>query len=137
MLKLNKTNRLGAYASASVITGVMAGAQDANATTGFQTILDNITDQISDLPGFITAIAYIIGVLFAVLGILKIKDHVENPSQTPLREGVIRLAVGGMLFTLPLILQAMQDLLDNGAAGANVDVDRVKVINIDDFNDIN
>ena len=89
MLKLNKTNRLGANASASVITGVMAGAQDANATTGFQTILDNITTRFL-ICRFYHCYRAIIGVLFAVLGILKIKDHVEKPAK-PLREGVIRL----------------------------------------------
>lgn len=132
MLKLNKKlNRLTAYTSASLVTGLMA-SKDAHAGGGgntFTTISKTITDQIGGLPGFITAISYIMGVMFAVLGILKIKDHVENPSNTPLKEGAIRLAVGGGLFTVPLITEAMQNLVGTGA-GVNVQ----KMDNINTFN---
>ncbi len=121
MLKLNKKlNRLGAYTSASLVTGLMA-SQDAKAgTNSFNDITGNIVAGISNLPGFLTAIAYIMGVIFAVLGILKIKDHVENPSQTPLKDGAIRLAAGGALFTVPIITEAMQNLVGNGGVGADV-----------------
>ncbi|HAJ90016.1 MAG TPA: hypothetical protein DCM27_03220 [Rhodospirillaceae bacterium] len=126
MLKLNKKiNRLGAYTSASLVTGLMSSTK-ANAAT-FTTITKTITDQIGGLPGFITAIAYIMGTLFAVLGILKIKDHVENPSNTPLREGAIRLAVGGGLFVVPLITEAMQNMV--GVGGKGVELQQMKNIN--------
>lgn len=127
MLKLNKKmNRLGAYASASLVAGLLSSTS-AHANASFTTITKNITEQIGGLPGFITAIAYIMGTLFAVLGILKIKDHVENPSNTPLREGAIRLAVGGGLFVVPLITEAMQNLL--GTSGSGVDVQKMGNIN--------
>ncbi len=130
MLKLNKKlNRLGAYTSASLVTGLMA-SQEAHATpaNSFNTITGNIITGISNLPGFLTAIAYIMGVIFAVLGILKIKDHVENPSQTPLKEGAIRLAAGGALFTVPLITEAMQDLVGSSGKGAGVTAATMKGI---------
>jgi hypothetical protein len=126
MLKLNKKmNKLGAYATASVITGLMsvgtANATPAPAPAGnsFNSISQNVTNQIGTLPGFITALAYILGTLFAVLGLLKIKDHVENPSNAPLKDGLIRLAIGGALFVVPLITEAMQNLVGQGGAGVN------------------
>lgn len=125
MLKLNKLNRIGAYTSASMVTGLMA-SKDAEAAS-FTSISQTITSQIGGLPGFLTAIAYIMGVIFAILGILKIKDHVENPSQTPLKEGAIRLAAGGGLFVIPLITEAMQNLV--GTAGTGVDVQSMSNIN--------
>lgn len=133
MLELHKKlNRLTAYTSASVVTGLMfskdAHAAPASGNT-FTSISKTITEQIGGLPGFITAISYIMGVMFAVLGILKIKDHVENPSNTPLKEGAIRLAVGGGLFTVPLITEAMQNLVGTGAG-----VDIQKMDNINSFN---
>ncbi len=131
MLKLNKKlNRLTAYTSASLVTGLMA-SKDAHASGGnsFTTITKTITDQIGGLPGFITAIAYIMGVMFAVLGILKIKDHVENPSNVPLKEGAIRLAVGGGLFTIPLITEAMQNLVGTGAGVEVQKLDNIKTFN--------
>jgi hypothetical protein len=129
MLKLNnKLNRLGAYTSASLVTGLMA-SKDAEANS-FNSISQTITSQIGGLPGFLTAIAYIMGVIFAVLGILKIKDHVENPSQTPLKEGAIRLAAGGALFVVPIITEAMQNLIGQGGAGVTAE----SMQSIDSFN---
>lgn len=126
MLKLNKKmNRLAAYTSASLVTGLMSSTSANAGDATFTTISKTITDQIGGLPGFITAISYIMGTLFAVLGILKIKDHVENPSNTPLKEGAIRLAVGGGLFTVPLITEAMQNLVGQGTG---VDVQTMKNI---------
>ena len=128
MLKLNKKlNRLGAYTSASLVAGLMSstGAEAGDAT--FTKITQTITTHIGGSPGFITAIAYIMGTLFAVLGILKIKDHVENPSNTPLREGAIRLAVGGGLFVVPLVTEAMQNLV--GSSGSGVTVQSMNAIN--------
>jgi hypothetical protein len=54
------------------------------------------------------------GILLGVLGVLKIKDHVENPGQTPLKDGAIRLAAGGALFALPIIYEAMFETVGVG-----------------------
>ena len=95
--------------SSLVVLGMMAGADDAyaqiNAGTdgGFDDIGKDIIGGIDQLPGLVTGTSYMLGTLLGVLGILKIKDHVENPGQTPLQHGVIRLAAGGGLFALPII----------------------------------
>lgn len=121
MLKLsNKLNSLGARTGAAFVMGTMVSTE-ANAAAGaasFNQIGSNITAGIASLPGLLTAVSYIMGLIFAVLGILKIKDHVENPSQTQLKDGAIRLAVGGGLFALPIITSSMQALINNGNAGA-------------------
>jgi hypothetical protein len=59
------------------------------------------------------------GLLFSVLGVLKIKDHVENPTQTQLKDGAIRLAVGGALFVIPVVTSAMQELVNTGDSAIN------------------
>ena len=73
---------------------------------------------IQDVPGLLSGLAYIMGVILGILGVLKIKDHVENPTQTPLKEGAIRLAVGGALFALPILFESMfQTISDGQGAG--------------------
>jgi len=57
---------------------------------------------------------------------LKIKDHVENPSQTPLKDGAIRLAVGGGLFTIPIITEAMTNLLGAGVAAQSAMLNKMQ-----------
>jgi len=77
----------------------------------------------------LVALGVMTGADLAVLGVLKIKDHVENPGQTPLQHGVIRLAVGGALFAVPIITESMTELIDQGAKGNSATAAKVdKVI---------
>jgi glycerol uptake facilitator-like aquaporin len=125
MLK-QKLNRLGAMTGAAFTLGMVTSGE-AFANKNFNDIATNITAGIASIPGFLTAVSYMMGLLFAVLGILKVKDHVENPSQTALKDGAIRLAVGGGLFALPIITQAMQDLVNDGTTGA-IDANKLNKI---------
>jgi hypothetical protein len=76
-------------------------------SNNFSDIARNITTSIEELPGLVTGISYMMGLLLGVLGILKLKDHVENPSNTPMKDGAIRLAAGGALFGLPIVFESM------------------------------
>ena len=110
---INKITRKTLVFQAAIITGVLIGASSAQAAAvargrnDWSDIANNIADSIEELPGLISALAYLIGLLMAVLGIVKIKDHVENPTQTPMKDGAVRLAAGGALFGLPIITDSM------------------------------
>ncbi len=117
-------------ASASVFIGLVSGVESSFAqTTGgndFGSIANNITDSIADLPGLLTGVSYMMGILLGVLGILKIKDHVENPGNNPLKDGAVRLAAGGGLFALPIVYEAMINTV--GADGANVNAAELNAV---------
>lgn len=115
---------------AAIMTGVLMASGSAKAAAPtMSTIGTNITNSVSTLPGMLAGFAYLFGVLIGVLGVLKIKDHVENPSQVALKDGAIRLAAGGALFALPLIYDAMQGTVGaDTAADANVASKLNKVI---------
>ena len=125
-------NSVGAAITVGLI---VAGADSAHATTttsttgsnNFSKIAENIAGSIGSLPGLISAVAYLFGVLIGVLGILKIKDHVENPTQTPLKDGAIRLAAGGALFALPIVFESM---LNTIGKGTTVDVAKVNKVSL-------
>jgi hypothetical protein len=106
--------------SAVVVLSVMSGADNAFAADAtainFSTISGNVSTSIASLPGLIAGVSYMLGTLLGVLGILKIKDHVENPTQTPLQHGAIRLVAGGGLFALPIVFEAMQGTVGDGTA---------------------
>ncbi len=106
----------------SVVAITFALSSPAYAAGGsgksFNSIAASIINNINTLPGLISGISYLLAILFAVLGILKIKDHVENPQQTDLKDGAIRLAAGGALFALPIILQAMLNLIGGEGGSA-------------------
>ena len=102
--------------SAAFVTGLIASTDSAHASgNNFSSIAENITTSISQIPGLITGVSYMLGILFGVLGILKIKDHVEQPTQTQLKDGAIRLAAGGGLFSLPIVFEAMQQTVGDGS----------------------
>ena len=96
-------------------TVMVAGDAHAN---NFSSIGSNIIDSIAQLPTLLAGLAYMFGILLAVLGIMKIKDHVENPGQTPLKDGSIRLAAGGALFAIPIVSEAMTATIGSDGAAA-------------------
>lgn len=106
----NKTVQL----SATLAVLMMVGSVDAHANN-FSNIAENVVTSIESLPGLLTGLAYMFGILLGVLGVLKIKDHVENPGQVALKDGAIRLAAGGGLFALPIVFEAMQTTVGDGA----------------------
>jgi hypothetical protein len=83
-------------------------------------VLEKIIDSIENLPGLITAVAYVLALVAGIGGLLKLKEHVENPEQVPLREAVIRFFVGGALFALPMIYEAMFNLVGNPGFFGNI-----------------
>ena len=111
------TIRKSYYAMGAAMTaGMVISTQEAHAANSFSTISKNISVSVQDLPGLLAALSYLFGILLAVLGIMKIKDHVENPSQTPLKDGAIRLLAGGALFAIPIISEAMFNTAGTGQA---------------------
>ena len=110
------------FGDSTALFGLIPGFADT-ATLGFlggyggtvtggnvNAVLDNIIASVSDLPGLITAVAYLLGLIFGVQGILKAKDHVENPEQTPLKDSVLRFLAAGAMFALPAIFISMLEL---------------------------
>lgn len=116
---IKSINRSMLVASAAFVSGLYS--QDAHAGGGggntFDQVWGSITGGIGGLPSLISVGAYIFGILFAVLGVLKIKEHVENPQQTPLKDGAVKLAAGGALFSLPFLTDIMSNLIDGNTAG--------------------
>ncbi|MGM0422106.1 MAG: hypothetical protein ACQEQL_03300 [Pseudomonadota bacterium] len=109
-----KLKNLPARLSAIATVGFMMGVADAQAQIGFQDATDNIVTSSSDLPNLISTVAYIGGAGLGVAGVLKMKQHVDNPSQTPLKDGLVRLGAGGGLLALPFVLESMSTTIGSG-----------------------
>ena len=110
--KMSLYSRMGAMMVAGMTLG-SSGDAFAAAGNNFSKISTNIATSIASLPGLMSALAYLMGVVLGILGVLKIKDHVENPTQTPLKDGAVRLAVGGALFALPILFESMFNTIGN------------------------
>ncbi len=114
----------GAMITTSVLMSGVAHATSSGSLTpvqtkeytdaSFSTIFERITTSFGGITGLISMFAYLTGVVFAIAGILKIKDHVEAPDKTDLKAGAMRLIAGGALFALPFIMTTMQAAIGEG-----------------------
>lgn len=84
--------------SAPVTSGQSLGDVISNTVKSFKTI-----------PGFLSFIAYIFGVFLGFMGIMKLKDHVENPNQVQIWDPIKRFIAGGAFFALPTVARALQE----------------------------
>jgi len=94
----------------SVILTDTAFAQD------FNDVGQNMVDSTMTLPGLLSALAYLGGVVMGISAIFKTIDHVTNPNQTPMGVPVIRFLLGGALFSLPIIFEAALVTIGGNAA---------------------
>lgn len=83
-------------------------------------IFTNVTSSWNGFTGIFAMLAYFAGVTLAVIGVFKFKDHVDNPAQTKLSEGVKRMLAGGMFLSLPFMVRAARTaLFGDTAIGAD------------------
>ena len=78
-------------------------------------IMDNIVRDFDQLQFFVVnVVGYLLGLLFAIAGVLKLREYSDNPAQVPLKSVIIRFVAGGMLLALPTVIGAMSSLINGG-----------------------
>ena len=95
------------------LTIISSSPAFAGATNTVNDVANNMVTSSEDLPGLVAALSYLLGLALGVWGIFSLKDHVENPQQAPLRQGVVRLLAGGALFALPIIYETVLNTIGN------------------------
>ena len=117
-----KRSKISHKLAAIATAGIMAGAAtDAHATAvNFKTMSQNMVVASSGFNNLISTVCWIGGAGLGVAGIFKLKQHVDNPGQTPMKDGLIRIACGGGLLSFPFIEAAMQgSISDSSLTGIN------------------
>lgn len=67
---------------------------------------------------------YIGGAILSAVGIVDLKKHVENPTQTPLKNGLAKLGFGGVLLALPFVSGVMSETMKGEGQATYQDFDR-------------
>ena len=89
--------------AAALTTGLLLGdGAKAFAAPTFTTVGSNIHSSSWARQQWLVRLDYVCGIGLGVAGILKLKGHVDNPGQTPLKDGLIRLGAGGGLLAFPM-----------------------------------
>jgi len=116
MLKKLKTKTQ--LMSAAMMTGAMFGFSNIAEANDLNTYLENTSGRVNQIPDLVAFLSYIGGAALAALGVVKLKAHVENPSQNPMKDGLARLGFGGMLLAMPSITSTMLTTAAGGGEAA-------------------
>ncbi len=111
-MKRSMTHKLAACATLGMIAGSVSAA---DAALTFKDMSTNIITASSGFNNLISVVCWIGGAGLGVAGIFKLKMHVDNPGQTPMKDGLVRIGCGGALLAFPFIQQAMQGSISNGS----------------------
>lgn len=105
-----KTQRVSAAVMAGAMLGtfgeigeVFAGGENLNQ------YLSQGSQKVNEVPNLVAFVSYLGGTALAALGIVNLKQHVENPGNKPMKDGLAKLGFGGMLLALPTITSVMME----------------------------
>ncbi len=106
------TSPMNIFFAAPAFVSLAAGL-DAN----WNAMMGHILAAVDEIPGLVGAVGYLLGLVIMVSALYKTRDHVENPSQVPLKDAVIRFIIAGALFALPTVFEAMYETVSETGLG--------------------
>jgi len=80
-------------------------------------ISDNLYDEGKETLSMLFQAAIVIGVALTIFGLFKLKAYVDAPDQTPIQVPLMILAVAGMLFTIPWVMETSQKTVGYDSTG--------------------
>ncbi len=106
MKKSKLSHRIAAAVTVGAMMGVSGEALAGNATTAdMANLTQNIATTTGNFNTLMSLLGYVGGTGMSIAGIFKLKAHVDSPANAPLKDGLMRLAAGGALLSLPLIVR--------------------------------
>jgi intracellular multiplication protein IcmC len=97
-----------------LLSSPASAVSDSAASGTLGGVINSVRDSFSNFPDILSVISYIAGLFFAVVGVFKFKDHVDNPTNNPLSAGVKRFIAGGMMFSAPFMASTLKGTLFGG-----------------------
>lgn len=87
-------------------------ADQAQAETLGAVITSVANDTNLTLPGVFAGFSYLMGLIMGYTGIIKLKEHVENPNQVQFIEPIKRFLAGGMFFVMPFVADVLRNMIE-------------------------
>lgn len=99
--------------SAKPIYKESASTEGSHCTKGtLGGVICNVIKSSTNVPGLLTGLSYLMGLILGIMGIFKLKEHVESPNQTPIWDPMKRFLAGSAFLALPVIARAAIGTLD-------------------------
>ncbi len=81
---------------------------------GLGSVVCNTIKSFEKTPGLFAGLSYLFGLVLGFWGILKLKDHVENPNQTQIWDPIKRFIAGGAFLSLPMMTRVVYETVAKG-----------------------
>lgn len=91
------------YGLAAGVTTALMSAGSAEAG-GLAEVSGTLQTQLGSIPQLFTSASYVMGVGFTIAGLFKLKEYVDDPSGSAMKDALIRLALGALLILLPFVI---------------------------------
>jgi hypothetical protein len=119
MTKTKLTNNLfQALTMAAALAAALPLPETALAQQNLENSIAIIHGGIANMPNIIAGIFYILGAIMIGTGLMKLKMHSENPTQTPLGHGLGRIGAGAGAVALPALAAWLNNSLAIGQNSA-------------------
>ncbi|MGE3622735.1 MAG: hypothetical protein AB7H77_02510 [Bdellovibrionales bacterium] len=102
--------------TAGMMVFPLAAMAQGNGGANLGEAANNLSAFLGPVAPLISALYWLGGAVMMGAGALKLKDHAENPTTNPLRQGISRIAVGAALLTIPFFSQFAVNTLSAGDA---------------------
>lgn len=89
-------------------------------------VMGSVTTNTGPIPTLLTSLSYVTGVGFTIMGLIKMRDYVDNPSQNYMKDALARLGIGAALILLPFVINVAANTI---GAEANVTINRPALYN--------
>lgn len=113
---MHKT-RLSAAVVLTLISGTVLGAE----AQSLGDVARHITGSMSAVASLITAVSYVAGIGFAMMGLFKLKAHKDNPVQVPLSQAFVLLFISAGLVFLPSLIKTTGHTIWRDGMSASAD----------------
>ncbi len=97
---------------------VAAACPDLALAQNMQQTTSSLAASMRDMPTVLSGLAYLGGGVMVLGGANKLKQHAENPQQTPMSHGLVRMGVGGMVAGLPAFMGYINNTMSVGNSTA-------------------
>ena len=92
----------GALLAVALVTGPVHAADN------IATILREFANtQLGIIPNIVSAFCYVGGIFMMVAGVIKLKEHADNPNGAKMTPALVRLVVGAALVVLPTLTEVL------------------------------
>ncbi|MFI4937809.1 MAG: type IV secretion protein IcmD [Candidatus Berkiellales bacterium] len=102
--QLTSVLSLCGYFGALIALFAISNLVFAQSSQSLGDVAGNVTGTMGSVAKLITAASYVAGVGFALMGMLKFKAHKDNPTQVPLSQPIVLLAIAAGLVFLPSLI---------------------------------